>query len=77
MARSRKTIDVNLLIDYANTQLARTDELEDISFKVGVIVMLEHILIRTNNYRGFYFLDNDDTKVNTLGYYSRRYFKKP
>ena len=76
MARSRKTIDVNLLIDYANTQLARTDELETISFKIGVIVMLEHILIKTNNYRGFYILDNDDTKVNTLGYYSRRYFKK-
>lgn len=76
MARSRKTIDVNLLIDYANTQLARTDEFGTISFKIGVIVMLEHILMRTNNYRGFYFLDNDDTKVNTLGYYSRRYFKK-
>lgn len=75
MARSKKTISVSLMIDYANEHLARTDEFASKEFKAGISVMIEQILQRTNNYWGFMFLNNDDSKTGSLGYYSRKYFK--
>jgi hypothetical protein len=75
MARSKKTISVSIMIDYANEHLARTDEFATKEFKAGISVMIEQILHRTENYWGFMFLDNNDSKTGSLGYYSRRYFK--
>lgn len=75
MARSKKTISVSNMIDYANANLARTDAYATKEFKVGVTIMIEEILHRTDNYWGFMFLNNEDSKTDTLGYYSRRYFK--
>lgn len=73
MAKSRKTIEVADLVKYANEHLARKDEYADIKFKCGVTVMIETILLRSDNYRGFMFLDNNDTEIGTLGYFSRKY----
>jgi len=61
----RKTCNVVEMLEYANMQLARTDEFATKDFKVGISVMIEHILHLTGNYSGF---------MGTLGYYSRYYF---
>lgn len=70
----RKTCNVVEMIEYANMQLARTDEFATKDFKVGISVMIESILHVTGNYSGFMFLNNKDSDTGTLGYYSRRYF---
>jgi hypothetical protein len=70
----RKTIDVLEMVEYANYQLSRTDETATKEFKIGVIAMLESILRRTNNYNGFMFVNNNESDIDTVGYYSRKYF---
>ena len=62
------------MVEWANTQLARTDEYADVGFKSGISTMIERILHNTNNYQGFMFINNDDSECGTLGYYSRTYF---
>jgi len=71
--RGRKTVEVKSLINKANIQLARTDAYADTKFKSGVCAMVETVLYNSNNYDGFGFLDNDNSEVGTLGYYSRKY----
>lgn len=73
--KSRKTVGVQELLDYANTQLARTDEFATVDFKCGIITMIERVLHDTNNYEGFMFLNSEDCKAGTIGYFSRKYFK--
>jgi len=70
----RKTIEVSTMVEWANTQLARTDEYADVGFKSGISTMIERILFNANNYQGFMFINNDDSECGTLGYYSRTYF---
>ncbi len=70
----RKTIDVLEILEYGNYQLSRTDDDATKEFKIGVIAMIESVLNRTDNYNGFMFISNSDSDVNTLGYYSRKYF---
>ena len=70
----RKTIEVSTMVEWANTQLARTDEYADVGFKSGISTMIERILHNANNYQGFMFINNDDSECGTLGYYSRTYF---
>ena len=70
----RKTIEVSTMVEWANTQLARTDEYADVGFKSGISTMIERILHNANNYQGFMFINNDDSDCGTLGYYSRTYF---
>ncbi len=70
----RKTIDVLEILEYGNYQLSRTDDDATKEFKIGVIAMIESVLHRTDNYNGFMFISNSDSDVNTLGYYSRKYF---
>ena len=70
----RKTIEVKGMVEWANTQLARTDEYADVGFKSGISTMIERILHNANNYQGFMFINNDDSECGTLGYYSRTYF---
>ena len=70
----KKTIKVQEMLDYANYQLGRTDEYATKEFKVGITAMIEQILHLTGNYRGFMFINNNDSDVDTLGYYSRKYF---
>lgn len=70
----RKTIDMKFLVEYGNAQLSRTDEWATKDFKSGVCCMIEKVLHETNNYKGFMFNNNNDSEINTKGYYSRRYF---
>jgi len=70
----RKTIDVKFLIEYSNNQLSRTDEWATKDFKSGVCCMIEKVLHETKNYKGFMFINNDDSEIDTNGYYSRKYY---
>lgn len=76
MARGKKTISVDELIDIANEKLSIA-QVEHITteFKMGVCAMIEKILHSTNRYNGFYFQNPDDCEFGTFGYFSRKYFK--
>ena len=71
---AKKPHPVSDILAYANDQLSRTDEYATAEFKIGIICMLEDALHATGNYRGFQFIDNDDSDTGTLGYYSRFYY---
>ena len=70
----RKTVDVLMLLQWANKNLAREDEFATVDFKSGICTMLEFVLHESGNYEGFTFHNNDDSDCGTLGYYSRIYF---
>ena len=69
----RKTVDVLMLLKWANKNLAREDEFATVDFKSGICTMIEMVLHESGNYDGFGFQDNDDSDCGTLGYYSRIY----
>ena len=71
----RKTIGVVEMIEYANSQLKRTDADATKEFKEGICVMIEKIMFKTDCYSGFQFLDNNDSEICTLGHVSRKYYK--
>jgi len=64
----RKTIEVTEMLDWANGHLNRTDSYADAKFKAGIATAIENILMKTGNYQGFGFLNNDDSEIGTLGY---------
>ena len=68
-----KKIKVKSILDYANKQLARTDEYANESFKAGIIAMIEKVLMDSGNYEGFSFLYNEDSAFGTPGYFNRQY----
>ena len=70
----RKTVDVLMLLEWANKNLAREDEFATVDFKSGICTMLELVLHESGNYEGFTFHNNDDSDCGTLGYYSRIYW---
>ena len=71
---ARKSIDILPLLEFANQNLERQDEFATVGFKAGICNMLEKVLMETDNYAGFGFLDNNDSDTGTLGYYSRHYY---
>ena len=71
--RSKKTVEVYGLVEWANKQLARTDEYAGMGFKAGIATMVERLLMDSGNYNGFGFINNDDSELGTVGYYSRYY----
>jgi hypothetical protein len=74
MARSKKTIEVKVMLRWANDHLSRKDDFADANFKSGICTAIEQVLHRTNNYNGFYFLNSEsENKVGTIDYYSRTY----
>lgn len=54
----RKTIDVEYMKAFANSMLAGTDPKQK-DVRLGVSLMLEEILHRTGNYKGFKYNDYD------------------
>ena len=70
----RKTVDVLMLLEWVNKNLAREDEFATVDCKSGICTMLELVLHESGNYEGFAFHNNDDSDCGTLGYYSRIYF---
>lgn len=70
----KKTIKVTEMLDWANEMLARKDEYADAKFKSGICTTIERILFNSDNYKGYGFLNNEDSECGTLGYYSRVYY---
>ena len=73
MTKGKKKVEVKELLDWANVQLARTDEYADAGFKRGICAMIEKVLKDSNNYNGYYHLDSEDCEIGTIGYFSRKY----
>jgi len=61
---SRKTIEVEKLVQYANEQLKYG--MTGAAHRGGVTVMIEEVLFRTGNYGGFRFLRSDEVPNNQL-----------
>jgi len=61
------------LLIWANRELGRTDSTANKEYKIGVCNMIEAALHWCRQYHGFAFIDNNDSKIDTLGYYSRVY----
>ena len=74
---AKKTVSVETMIEYANKQLARTDEFATHDFKMGICIMIEQVLHRSNGYEGFLYINNDDSTAWTVGNVSRKYFIHP
>jgi hypothetical protein len=53
MIRNKKRFDVMAFKEYVNNQLSRTDDYATESFKSGLCVGLEHVLHKSNNYKGY------------------------
>lgn len=72
--KARKTVKMKDIVERANLLLASKEEFATKEFKMGIVAMLEHALHEARAYRGFMFIDNSDSEIDTLGYYSRKYF---
>ncbi len=75
MAREKKTIEVEMVKDYANKQLANENLIME--EKLGIITMIEEILHRSNAYRGYMYLSLPNGEAPRLGtdeWVSRKYF---
>ena len=76
MKSSIKTIKVRDIVDSANKMLQSNDEFLTAEAKKGICTLLEGILFENNAYQGFTFINSNDCKVNTFGYWSRKYIYK-
>lgn len=68
---SRKTIEVKEMLEWANTQLGRTDEYATEKFKAGICSMIEEVLHSTGNYKGYNELEYGSEYTNE---YCRYYY---
>ena len=74
MAKEKKTLTVAQLKARANQLLAApvNDRITK-DFKAGIASMLEWSLMRANAYKGYRYLDNQNSEFDTLGYWERHY----
>lgn len=74
MAKEKKTVTVAQLKERANQLLAApvNDRITK-DFKAGIASMLEWSLMRANAYKGYRYLDNQNSEFDTLGYWERHY----
>jgi hypothetical protein len=73
----KKTTEVIHILNYANNSLAREDEFADSKFKAGICLMIEEILFRTDNYKGFGFIyphESGKLQRDSKNFYSRHYY---
>ena len=68
MAKARKTIEVQKMLDWANDMLAYDGH--DQGYKSGICTMIERLLIDTGRYNGYYYIH--PTIPNNE--YSRQYY---
>ena len=59
---SRKTVSVVEMLEFANESLAQ--DYHSIEFKLGICSMIEKILIKTDNYNGFMFLNPEAASID-------------
>jgi len=79
---SRKTVSVTEMLEFANESLAQ--DYHSIEFKLGICSMIEKILIKSDNYNGFMFLNPDAAAIDyypetreyqpNAAYMTRKYF---
>ena len=62
----RKTIDVTVVKNLANTELLNSPD-DEVGNRQGIIYMVENILMATGNYKGFSYLNNKDMLKSTQG----------
>lgn len=74
MAKPRKTLRVEDIRTILNKQLERTDEYTTPKFKAGISLALELLLNEANQYKGFYFYDDDLVDSHSDRYYDRYYY---
>jgi len=74
MAKEKKTLTVAQLKARANQLLAApvNDRITK-DFKAGIASMLEWSLMQANAYKGYRYLDNENSEFDTLGYWERHY----
>lgn len=70
----KKTTSVLTLIKHVNRNLTRKDEHATVGYKMGLCDVLESVLHSTDNYTGFGFINSNDSKAGTVGWYSRQYY---
>lgn len=77
MKKTKKTVEISVLIDFANKILSLPEDPNFITknYKEGICTMLEVALKNANTYKGFMFIDYNNCEVNTFGYVTRMYFK--
>ena len=74
MAKEKKTLTVAKLKERANRLLAApTNERITKDFKAGICSMLEWSLMQANAYKGYRYLDSENSEFDTLGYWEREY----
>lgn len=76
MARVKKTSEVQELKRWANSILSTPEgEVSHITmeFKDGICVMIEKVLHDANAYKGYMFINPDDSEYQTYGYLTRQY----
>lgn len=62
----RKTIDVTVVKNLANTELLNSPD-DEVGNRIGIIYMIENILMSTGNYKGFSYLNEKDMLKSTHG----------
>jgi hypothetical protein len=76
MAKEKKTIQIEMIKNFANEQLAHPNTFME--EKLGIITMIEKILLEANAYKGFMFLhldeNNNPPSLGTDEYVTRKYF---
>ena len=76
MAKEKKTIQVELLKEFANNYLA--NPIIPIQEKMGIITMVERVLQTSNAYKGYMYLkleeNNAPPAFGSEGWASRKYF---
>ena len=75
MSRSKKTVQVGMIKDYANEQLANPNN--TMEEKLGIITMIEKVLHMANAYQGYRYLELVNGKAPQLGtdeWVSRKYY---
>lgn len=72
----RKTIDVESVKEYCNSILARKYDGMFITPEVkhGVVLMIDHILMETGNYKGYGYLDQNTDDRSIEREYNRFYY---
>lgn len=71
----RKTFELEAIKGFINEQLANDQNTLD--EKQGMISVLEHVLLRSDSYRGFMFLDVGEESIGPPGspkHVRRKYF---
>ena len=66
--KGRKTIEVNMMVQWANTQLLFPGH--SLEHKAGICTMVERLLLDAGRYEGFFYTSDG------VGEYDRNYYLK-